>query len=500
MPLFADIHSPIGLPIFLLQAIIVLVVTRVVGKCLKYVHQPAVVGEIIGGIILGPSLCGLSQTWTRTVFPPESVPQFALIANVGLILFMFFLGLEIDPSLMRKHLRTAAPVAVVGVLVPFLCGLGLSFWIYPAFSKPDVNQIGFCLFFSSTMSFTAFPVLASILQSSGLLAEPLGVLAFSSAAIADVVAWCVLAFATSMASSSNAVNGIYVTLLAVAHSIVMICIIRPALAGLVARFPGSSTDQINRAHVMVVLVILLCSAFFTEMIGIHAFFGAFIAGAIVPKASSLPHVLAPRIELIVVDFLLPLYFASSGMKLNLTMIDWSANGIGALIAIIVVACVSKFVPTLLITRWITGRSLRFCASVGVLMNCRGLVLVIALNIGIDLGILTPNLFGIMILMALFTTIITPPTFHHLYVKSLARPTSGPVEMASSSDPELEEKSPTVVGRSHPQEDTMFDKIGAIAEASRIGRQTYDDREQSQDEEAFGPGKNPSKFCFCVRAF
>ncbi len=318
----------------------------------------------------------------------------------GLILFMFFLGLELDPGLMRRSIRLGAPIAVSAVLVPFSIGAAMSSWIYTEYAGPTVGRVGFTLFFGAAMSFTAFPVLAAILQTNKLLADPMGMLAFSCAAIDDVLAWCVLAFATSFASSPKPQNGVYTTLLATAYVLIMVFIVRPLLKKVNVYFKNHNAPlepgHFRRSHITIMLLMLLASSLATETIGIHAFFGAFVAGCVVPKEDNLADILAPKIELIVMDFLLPLYFANSGLKLNMTTISSSGTDAGAIIAIISAACIGKFVPTFFMTRIITKRPWRFCASLGVLMNTRGLVELIVLNIGLDLGILSVKLFTIMV--------------------------------------------------------------------------------------------------------
>lgn len=438
MSLFHNPANPSDpLPIFLLQAFVVLLVTRVVGRLLKFIHQPQVIGEIIGGIICGPSCLGKIPAWKNNVFPDFSLGQFQLLANVGLILFMFFLGLELDFVLMKRQVKVAAPIALSAIFCPFIIGAVFSLYVYQEYSPPSVNRVAFVLFFGAAMSFTAFPVLAALLQSAGLLADPIGILGFSCAAIDDVVAWSVLTFAISFSSdANNPLNGLYTLLLALAFVIVMFGIVRPMLAALtnfvnthednkpledeVPHTPQSVTGHgkphLHRIEVLVVFLVLLASSFYTESIGIHAFFGAFLAGIVVPKQGDVAHLLAPKIELVVVDFLLPLYFANSGLRLNLSSIR--SHSFGVLFAILGLACLGKFLPTLIVSKLLTRQSWRFCASLGILMNTRGLVELIVLNIGLDLHILSTELFTMMVVMAVVTTVITPPLFFLVYTRPL----------------------------------------------------------------------------------
>ena len=408
------------------QVFIVLVVTRILGRVLKFVQQPAVIGEIIGGIILGPSVLGRANGWTAAIFPKESLGQFVLVAQIGLIFFMFFLGMELDPNLMKRQAKVAAPIAVSAVLFPFGVGAALSVWMYNRYATHDVNMLSFILFFGAAMSFTAFPVLAAILKENKLLSDPMGVLAFSCAAIDDITAWCVLAFATSFSVSSAPEFGVYTSLIAAGYVAIMLLVIKPLMRWAYDRLKqrhaaqerrGKEVRQLSRTYVTLVLLLVVASSFFTEVIGIHAFFGAFVAGLCVPKdGTSFVHLLAPKIELIVTDFLMPLYFANSGLKLNLGAI--SGKDVGPLFAIIVVACLGKFLPTCLVARWTSKNSWRYCVSLGILMNTRGLVQLIVLNVGKDIGVLSTELFTLMVIMAIVTTVITPPAFYHIYVKHL----------------------------------------------------------------------------------
>jgi Kef-type K+ transport system membrane component KefB len=463
-----------------LQCMLVLIATRVLGRAIKKLRQPKVIGEILGGIVLGPSVLGRIDGWTDTFFPPSTLSHFALVANVGLIFFMFFMGLELDPALMRRQLKLGAPIALAAIVTPFCMGVASSFWLYDVNDRFEAGKTAFVLFFGAAMSFTAFPVLASVLQANNLLSDPLGMLAFSCAAIDDVLAWCVLAFASSFAISNKPLNGLYTTLISVLYVCVMVFVVRPLLRKLdlavvrsrrailerrahasgsgahaavgdaaagdverkesdavppphvaaphvaaphvaaphVAAASSHAEVPLSRTQVTFIFLVLVLSAYITESIGIHAFFGAFLAGIIVPKdTSTFAHQLAPRIEVVVLDFLLPLYFANAGLRMDIQSLRTSKDG-GVLVFVIVLACAAKFVPTTLMSRLLTGKSWRFCVSLGVLMNTRGLVELIVLNIGLDSGILSIRLYTMMVIMAVLTTALTPPLLHVLYVRHL----------------------------------------------------------------------------------
>ena len=419
MTLFEDPRNPSDpLPIFLIQVILVLVFTRALGRLIRRFHQPSVVGEILGGIILGPSVLGRISWWSPTFFPTFSLPYFALVANLGLILFMFFIGMEVDATQMKHGLRVAAPIAMAAIIFPFATGAVAALWLYQV-NANGVNFISFILFFAASMSFTAFPVLASILHTFKLLEHPVGVLAFASAAINDVAAWCVLAVASAFVTSNNPIYGLYTTLIAVAFALFMFFIVRPLLIWIHPRLynkPADDTSEgppvMRRIHVSLIFVVLLVSAFLSQSIGIHAFFGAYIAGVIVPKQDGFVEALAPKIELVVVDFLLPLYFVNNGLNLSIQSIA-TGQDIGVMFALIFIASFGKIFPTLITTKLTTKESWRFCSTMGVLMNTRGLVELIVLNVGLNLQILSPKVFAMMVVMAVATTAITPPIVYLL---------------------------------------------------------------------------------------
>mmetsp|Transcript_5550 Transcript_5550/g.13807 ORF Transcript_5550/g.13807 Transcript_5550/m.13807 type:complete len:533 (-) Transcript_5550:284-1882(-) len=421
------------LTIFLLQLALVLVLTRFLGGLVGLMKQPQVIGEIIAGVLLGPSVMGRIPGFTDTVFPTaaqagakgapyDSTLTFTVVANTGLILFMFLMGLELDRSLLRKGLRQSVPMAAAAIAVPFAIGCGVATWLsdvneegkVPVAGAQQPSSTAFLLFAGASMTFTAFPVLASILSATGLIHAPIGVVAMSAAAVDDVVAWCVLAVSSSFAKAGSPINGVYTVCLSVAYCAVMVCVVRPVLARVDAfwscRDPALHT---NPYYFCGLMVLLIGSAYATEAIGIHPFFGAFLMGLITPQAHT--HSLVPRMELVTRDFLLPLFFASSGIRTNIGTLD-TARYWGITLAIILIATVAKFVPSALVTRLLGRRSWRFSATVGLLMNTRGLVEIIALNIGLSLGILSTRLFTMLVLMAIATTLLTSPLVWLLFLR------------------------------------------------------------------------------------
>lgn len=415
--------------LFIMQVALTLALTRILGRLFSYLHQPQVIGEIIAGIILGPSVLGRIPGFTATVWPTaapigasgtpyNSTTTFYVVANMGVILFMFLLGCELDQTLLARQWRRSAPIALSAIMFPFGVGAAASVWLEQVNAEgqpPDwqpPSSRAFILFMGAAMSFTAFPVLASLLSSAGLLAAPIGIQALSCAAIDDVLAWCVLALASSFAKSGSALLGLYTTLLAAAYVAFMMVLVKPLLA-LTHRWLATKGLAQNRYYLSCLFLLMLASAFTTEGLGIHCFFGGFVAGLVMPTEGNFAEELAVRMELVVTEVFLPLFFANSGIRTDLGSLS-SARHWGITLAIICIACFAKFTPTCLVSKLVTKRDWRFCVAMGLLMNTRGLVEVIALNIGLSMGILSPRMFTMMIIMAIATTCITAPAVHLMY--------------------------------------------------------------------------------------
>ncbi|CAF1653237.1 unnamed protein product, partial [Adineta ricciae] len=368
-------------PRFLMQLFIILVLVRIMGWILGLIKQPSVIGEIIAGVIVGPSVLGNIDFWATHIFPPSSWNYFTLVGNIGLILFMFNLGLELDKGKIRQEWKRSLPIAISTIIIPYASGVGLSIYLYDinnrdGFAAPD--RPAFILFIASSMSFTAFPVLASILTSKNLISARIGTLTISCAAIDDIMGWCSLAIAGAFAKGSGII-GLWVVLIAIGYVIFMFTIVKWTLAA-VHNFLLKRNNEMNSFFLIGVFLILIASAFFCEILGIHSFFGAFIAGIICPKSGKFNAELFPKIELVTVHLLLPLFFAASGMRTSLGSLDDKFYG-GITVLIFVVATLAKFIPAFIMTKITTRESWKFSAAVGILMNTRGLVELIALNIG-----------------------------------------------------------------------------------------------------------------------
>jgi Kef-type K+ transport system membrane component KefB len=396
---------------------VVVLAGRLLGRLFTFIHQPQVIGEVIGGILLGPSLLGLiSPEGYAYLLPPSIAPFLGMVAQLGVILYMFLVGLELDPHQLRGQVKATIATSHVGIAFPFVLGSALSLYLYPRLSTSDVSFTNFALFLGVALSITAFPVLARILSDRGMIRTKLGAIALTCAAVGDVTAWCLLAFIVGVVQA-KAESALLVAFLTLGFIAFMFVVVQP-LAGRMARAWDRNPTE---GGIALALVGVLIAALTTETIGVHAVFGAFLFGAVIPHDSALAHSLKNSIEHVVTILLLPAFFAFTGMRTEVgllsTWYQWAICGL-----IIVVAVVGKFGGTMMAAR-VTGLNWRDAAGLGVLMNTRGLMELIVLNIGLDLGIISPTLFTMMVLMALATTLATTPALH-LLVPQIARETRG----------------------------------------------------------------------------
>ncbi|NUO49733.1 MAG: cation:proton antiporter [Polyangiaceae bacterium] len=390
----------------LLALAVIIVVARAMGALFTRFRQPAVIGEVVAGLVLGPSLLGrVSPEVSAYVLPKTVAPFVGNIAQVGVVLFMFLVGLVLDTNLLRKWTRSWVAVSHACIVTPFVLGGLLALILYPVLATNDVPFFVFALFMGISMSVTAFPVLARILTDSKLQRTKLGVVALTCAAVDDVSAWCLLALVVSIARS-HASSALITVAMSAAFVAVMLLGVRPLLARFVRARAGRGLTQ---GHIAVVLVGLLLSALATEAIGIHALFGAFVFGAIVPHDSDLARDVADRLTDVVVVLLLPAFFAFTGMRTQIGLVSglehWLLCGL-----IILVATAGKFGGSFVAAR-LTGLDTRESAALGVLMNTRGLMELIVLNIGLDLKVISPTLFTMLVIMAVVTTFATTPILH-----------------------------------------------------------------------------------------
>ena len=388
----------------LLALAVIIVVTRVAGHFFKRIHQPAVIGEVVGGILLGPSLLGwLAPSVYAQLLPPVIAPVLGVHAQLGVILYMFLVGLELDLGIIRRSGHATIAISHASIIVPFLLGSMLALALFPTFAVEGVSFTVFALFLGVSMSVTAFPVLARILRDQGISRSRMGTIALACAAVDDATAWCLLALVVSIAQS-RAWASASTLLLTVLFIATVLLVVAPFARRLVTR--AERAKDFSGAGLTMVFVAILASAVATEYIGIHALFGAFLFGAIIPSGSRIAAELNERLEGIVLVLFLPVFFAFTGMRTQIGLIsgveEWALCAL-----IVLVACAGKFGGSLVASR-LVGFGWRDSAALGLLMNTRGLVELIVLNIGLDLGIISPTLFTMLVIMALVTTFMTSP--------------------------------------------------------------------------------------------
>ncbi len=412
-PLFGQQEEQIGGGGFLhvLMALIaILLASRLLGALFKKIEQPAVIGEMFAGILIGPSLLGrFAPEFSQYLLPIGIRPQIEVFAQLGVVLFMFLVGLELDTSGIRKRPQAAIAISQASIVVPFVLGCVLALYVYPRFSTSDVPFFVFALFMGISMSVTAFPVLARILTDRNLSKTRLGIVALTCAAINDVTAWCLLALVVSVARSSPS-DALTTTLFTLLFVAVMFFLARPLIRrwALNRRADG----HISQVTLALVFIGFLASALATEAIGIHALFGAFVFGALIPHDSPLARDLTVRLNDAVVVLFLPVFFAYTGLRMQIGLVSgaeaWFACGL-----IVLVATIGKFGGSYVAAR-VAGLPPRDSATIGILMNTRGLMELVVLNLGLDLHVISPALFAMLVIMALITTFATSPVLHLLY--------------------------------------------------------------------------------------
>lgn len=387
----------------LLLAISVVVGTcKIVGWLGQRVGQPAVMGEIVAGIVLGPSVLGaLWPSGAAALLPKAAIPQLNVVAQLGVIFFVFLAGLELNTRLLRGRGRLAVVVSHVSIAFPFLLGVGLAFFAYSRFAPEGVGFLAFALFFGVSLSITALPVLVRILHEIGMFRTEAGVVALTCAVVDDVTAWSLLALVVALTTASSLFGVVLTVALTMAFVAFLGLVVRPLLHRVVSRAPAA---RLQKAAPLSVVGVLLC-ALATEWIGVHAMFGAFVFGLVFPRDNPIATWLMDKVGGLTTALMLPLFFAYSGLRTNITLIDaggWLWCG-----AILVAAVVGKLGGSALSARAV-GESWNRSLQVGVLMNCRGLTELVVLNIGLDLGVLSPALFTMLVIMALISTAMAGP--------------------------------------------------------------------------------------------
>jgi Kef-type K+ transport system membrane component KefB len=393
------------LAILLSQIVMIILVARLFGWVFKKIGQPTVIGEIIAGIVLGPSLVGLYfPGFSAALFPVESLGNLKFLSQVGLILFMFVIGMELDIKILKNKASEAIVISHASIVIPFAMGIGLSYFVYNKFAPVGIEFLSFSLFLGIAMSITAFPVLARIVQEREIHKTKLGAIVITCAAADDITAWCLLAVVIAIVKAGNFVGSLYVISLAVLYVLAMIFIVKPFLKRIGDLY--ASKASIGKPVIAIFFLFLILSSYATEVIGIHALFGAFMMGSIMPDVSKFRMIFIDKVEDVAVILLLPLFFVYTGLQTEIGLINdpylWKVTA-----AIIAVAVVGKFLGSALAARFV-GQNWKDSLTIGALMNTRGLMELIVLNIGLELKVLTPEVFAMMVIMALVTTFMTGP--------------------------------------------------------------------------------------------
>lgn len=418
----------------LIEILIVIGGSRLVGWAFRSIKQPLVIGEIVAGIALGPSLLGwLAPDIAKFLFPATTIPYLDILSQIGLIFFMFLIGLELDPKYLKGNLKTAVIISSMSILTPFTLAGMLSIFIYPILSTPNISFAAFTLFLGAAMSITAFPVLARIITENNLQNTRIGTLALTCAAVDDVTAWCLLAVAIAVTRTNSIAGAIPTILYTILYIGGMLTVGRWALQILATYYHRS--NKLSQLMLAGIYMSVVASAIITEEIGIHLIFGAFLLGAAMPKDPSLVRDIAEKTEDFVLIFLLPIFFAYSGLKTQVGLLNTPELWLLTLL-ILVVAISGKYIGT-----YCAARSCKIdkreASALGWLMNTRGLTELIVLNIGLDLGVISPVLFTMLVIMALVTTFMTSPLLEWTYPRQSMERTNLPTPSRPISSPSIQ---------------------------------------------------------------
>jgi Kef-type K+ transport system membrane component KefB len=417
------------LAILLAQIITIILVARFFGWICRKIGQPSVIGEIIAGIVLGPSLIGMYfPEFSALLFPKDSLGNLQFLSQIGLIFFMFVIGMELDLKALKNKAHEAVVISHASIIIPFALGIGLAYFIYESFAPKGVEFTSFGLFLGIAMSITAFPVLARIVQERGIHKTKLGSIVITCAAADDITAWCILAAVIAIVKAGSFVSALYIIGLAAVYVLLMLKVVQPFLKRVGDL--NATRESLNKPVVAIFFLTLLLSSYASELIGIHALFGAFMAGAIMPSNSKFRNIFIEKVEDVSVIVLLPLFFVFTGLRTEIGSLNdvylWKVTGLITLVAV-----VGKFFGSALAAK-VVGQSWKDSLSIGALMNTRGLMELVVLNIGYDLGVLSTEIFTMMVIMALVTTFMTGPALSLIAFLFKAKKTLVPEEISSKS--------------------------------------------------------------------
>jgi len=474
----------------LVEVLIVIGLSRLVGLGFRWIKQPLVIGEIVAGIMLGPSLFGwLAPDQAAALFPATAIPFLNVLSQVGLIFFMFLIGLELNPKYLSGKVEVAILISHVSILVPFSLGTLLALLLYPLVSNASVSFTAFALFLGAAMSITAFPVLARIITENNLQGTRLGTLALTCAAVDDATAWCLLAVAIAVAKT-NSMSGALPTILFAGLYIAFMVTAGRWFLQRVATF-YERTGRLTQFLLAGIYMGVVVSALITETIGIHLIFGAFLLGAVMPKNAGLVRDIAQKTEDFVLTFLLPVFFAYSGLKTQIGLLNrpelWLLCAV-----VVIVAIAGKYIGTYIAAR-VSGIENREASALGWLMNTRGLTELIVLNIGLELKVISPLLFTMLVIMALVTTFMTSPLLEWTYPKKLIK--LDLVEPEADDDNELGAGEPIyriLVPVANPTTQKGLMQLAVAIAGSRLQRAVVHPLSLIEMEEDYAFGSTPSE--------
>jgi Kef-type K+ transport system membrane component KefB len=447
---------------FFLTVAIVLIIARLFGIIAVRLGQPRVMGEVIGGVVLGPSVLGaISPNLQATLFPTDILPALGVVANLGLIFYMFLVGLEVDHGQLKGRATQAAAISNASVALPMLLGIAVALPLYKLVG-PDKKFVAFAIFMGVAMSITAFPVLARILAERRMLKRPVGSLAIACAAIDDVTAWFLIALATTIAVSGSFGDVVKTIAEATAYTLLMVFVVRRILARMATAF--DEVGRIPSGWFAAIIIGVLLSAYVTEEINIAFIFGGFIMGMVMPRHARLSEEVTRRIEDFVVTLLLPVFFVYTGLKTNIGLLDrpelWLIT-----IALIAIAILGKLAGAAIAAR-VTGFDWRASAVIGTLMNTRGLTELIVLNLALSAGAISNALFAALVLMAIVTTLMTGPLMKLLdprneFGSDIEDEFAEAARLAANEHPELQVPERSILVA--PQTDAALGQLIALAE-------------------------------------